>query len=298
MKVTRQIVTDLSNTYGGGNPEDYITIHETANTNNGADAEAHADLQSGGNSRDASWHYSVDDHSAYQSFEEDIQCWHAGDGQGPGNLKSIAIEICVNKDGNFHQAVMNAAELTAQIMEANGIPIGNVVQHNKWSGKNCPTYLRNGSKGINWADFIALVKENLNGNGSGSTTPPKPPTGDIDVDGYWGEQTTFALQKAFGTPEDGIVSQQPISQEPKNPGLGDGWDWTHDSTPNGSTVIRAMQEQLKDEGYYSDDIDGLCGPNTIKGLQKHFGTHVDGFISAPSSVVKAMQKRLNQLVSL
>lgn len=294
MKVTKQIVKDLSNTSGGGNPETYITIHETANTNNGADAEAHADLQSGGNARDASWHYQVDDHSAYQSFEEDIQCWHAGDGGGNGNMKSIAIEICVNKDGNFHQAVMNAASLTAQIMKNNGIPIGNVVQHNKWSGKNCPTYLRNGSKGIDWADFIALVKE----AGPGSTTPPKPPAGDIAVDGYWGEDTTFALQKAFGTPEDGIVSQQPIAHEDDNPGLTNGWDWTHDSSPNGSTVIRAIQEQLKDEGHYSDKVDGLAGPNTIRGLQKHFGTPVDGYVSAPSTMVKALQKRLNQLVSL
>ena len=59
-----------------------------------------------------------------------------------------------------------------------------------------------------------------------------------------------------------------------------------------------MQEQLKDEGFYSDKIDGYCGPNTIKGMQKHFGTPVDGYISAPSTVVKAMQKRLNQVVSL
>ena len=294
MKVTRQIVTDLSNTYGGGNPEDYITIHETANTNNGADAEAHADLQSGGNSRDASWHYSVDDHSAYQSFEEDIQCWHAGDGQGSGNMKSIAIEICVNKDGNFHQAVMNAASLTADIMAANGIPIGNVVQHNKWSGKNCPTYLRNGSKGITWNDFLDLVRE----AGPGSTQPPQPPTGDIAVDGYWGKDTSFMLQKAFGTPEDGIISQQPVQHKSKNPGMTTGWDWTSSSSPNGSTVIRAVQEQLKDEGRYSDKIDGLCGPNTIKGMQKHFGTPVDGYLSSPSTMVKALQKRLNQMVSL
>ena len=173
MKVTRQIVTDLSNTYGGGNNNTSITIHETANTNSGADAEAHADLQSGGNSRDASWHYSVDDHSAYQSFEDDIQCWHAGDGQGNGNLHSISIEICVNKDGNFQQAVENAASLTSDLLKKYGLHTGNVVQHNKWSGKNCPTYLRNGSKGIDWNDFIALVKE----GGSGSTTPPTPPSG-------------------------------------------------------------------------------------------------------------------------
>lgn len=294
MKVTRQIVTDLSNTYGGGNPEDYITIHETANTNNGADAEAHADLQSNGNSRDASWHYQVDDHSAYQSFEDDIQCWHAGDGQGSGNMKSIAIEICVNKDGNFTQAVMNAADLTADLMKKYGIPIERVVQHNKWSGKNCPTYLRNGSKGITWAKFISMVEDELDG----STTPPKPPTGDIAVDGLWGKDTTFALQKALGTPEDGIVSRQAIAWKDDNPGLTNGWDWSSSSSPNGSTVIEALQAHLRYLKLYSDDIDGLIGPNTIKGLQKHFKTTVDGELWLYSPCIKAMQKRLNQLVSI
>lgn len=293
MKVTKQLVSDLSNTYGSGNGVDYITIHETANTNNGADAEAHADLQSGGNARDASWHYSVDDHSAYQSFGDDIQCWHAGDGQGNGNMNSIAIEICVNKDGNFDQAVENAASLTADLMEKHGIPIEKVVQHNKWSGKNCPTYLRNGSKGITWSEFINLVKQ----GGSGSTNPPQPPTGDIDVDGIWGSDTTYALQKAFGTPEDGEVWNQAAKWQDDNPGLTSGWKWETTGL-TGSRVIEAMQTQLKAEGRYSGEVDGLIGPNTIKGLQKHFGTTVDGELWLESPCIKAMQKRLNQLVSL
>jgi hypothetical protein len=293
MKVTKQLVSDLSNTYGSGNPCDYITIHETANTNNGADAEAHADLQSGGNSRDASWHYSVDDHSAYQSFGDDIQCWHAGDGQGNGNMKSIAIEICVNKDGNFDIAVENAASLTADLMDKHNIPIGNVVQHNKWSGKNCPTYLRNGSKGISWTDFINLVKA----GGGGTTNPPKPPAGDIVVDGIWGTDTTYMLQKALGTPEDGEVWLQAVEWKDNNPGLTSGWKWESGSVA-GSAVIREVQERLKAEGRYSGSIDGLIGPNTIKGLQKHFGTAVDGELWLHSPCIKAMQKKLNSLVTL
>ena len=290
MKVTRQIVGNLDNTYGDGNGRDWITIHETANTNSGADAEAHADLQSGGNSRDASWHYSVDDHSAYQSYEDTIQCWHAGDGQGTGNLHSIAIEICVNKDGNFAQACANAASLTSDLLDKYGLGIDRVVQHNKWSGKNCPTYLRNGSKGISWADFLDMVR-------AGGGSYPNPPTGDIAVDGYWGPETSYALQHAFGTPEDGVISRQPAQHEDDNPGFGDGWHWvTSDIT--GSTVIRAMQTQLAHEGVYDDAIDGLCGPNTIKGLQRHFGTPVDGYCSAPSTVIKAMQTRLNTLTAL
>ena len=46
-------------TYGGTNQKKYITIHQTGNTSKGADAGAHARLQANGNSRQASWHYTV-----------------------------------------------------------------------------------------------------------------------------------------------------------------------------------------------------------------------------------------------
>ena len=42
-----------------------ITIHETANTSEGADAEAHSDYLST-TSDEVSWHYTVDDHQIYQ----------------------------------------------------------------------------------------------------------------------------------------------------------------------------------------------------------------------------------------
>ncbi|MBM7654754.1 peptidoglycan recognition protein family protein [Neobacillus cucumis] len=137
----------------------YITIHETDNPSPGADAEAHARLQERGNDRTASWHLQIDDHVAIQSIPFNEVAWAAGDGRsGTGNKSSIHIEICVNSDGNFRNAVQNAAEVTKQLMNTYNIPISKVVQHNHWSGKNCPRNLRSGAKGVSWNDFLNMVK--------------------------------------------------------------------------------------------------------------------------------------------
>ncbi len=55
-------------------------------------------------------------------------------------------------------------------MRSENIPIQNIVQHNNWSGKNCPTFLRDGKKGINWGDFIQAVREEA------VKKPSNPPT--------------------------------------------------------------------------------------------------------------------------
>jgi N-acetylmuramoyl-L-alanine amidase CwlA len=135
------------------NPK-WITIHETDNPNKGANALAHAKLQANGNSRTASWHFTVDQDDIYQSIPTNEVAWHAGDSRGSGNMQSIAIEICVNSDGKFEKAKANAAWLVRYLMEKHNISIGNVVQHNHWSGKNCPRNIR--TQG--WDKFINLVK--------------------------------------------------------------------------------------------------------------------------------------------
>jgi len=142
-------------TYGGTNTKKYIVIHETANTNKGANADAHARLQANGNSRSASWHYQVDDKEIVQSFPDSAQCWHAGNRKY--NEQSIGIEICVNSDGNFKKAVDNAVKLTKHLMDKYKIPSSNVIQHNQASGKDCPRYLRSGEKGVSWGDFKAKL---------------------------------------------------------------------------------------------------------------------------------------------
>lgn len=167
VNIKTQLVTGGNRrTNSGTNTRQYITIHETANTSKGADAQAHANLQSRGFT--ASWHYTVDDKQAIQSYEHTARCWHAGNTRG--NNQSIGVEICVNSDGDFAKALKNAAELVAHIMRSEGIPIQNVVQHNYWSGKNCPTNLRRDG----WASFLDAVA----GGGPATVAPaPTPPAG-------------------------------------------------------------------------------------------------------------------------
>ena len=139
------------------NPGAYITIHETGNAAKGADAAAHgAYLDSDAGERDmVSWHYTVDDHAIVQHLPDYETAYHAGDGKaGPGNTTSIGIEICVNAGGDFEAAKANAATLVRLLMEEHGIPLDNVVQHNRWNGKDCPKTIR-ATAGA-WEAFLVL----------------------------------------------------------------------------------------------------------------------------------------------
>lgn len=159
VQIKRQL-TNTTNKYAGVNGKRFIVVHQTGNTDVGADAQRHANLQSNGNVRQASWHWQVDDKVAIQSFAHNIRCWHAGDGRAPngGNYNGIAVEICINQDGDYNKAVQNGAELVAHIMKEEGIPIQNVKQHYHMSGKNCPAQIRANKNGINWTDFINMVQ--------------------------------------------------------------------------------------------------------------------------------------------
>ena len=150
---------EADNRPGGSNPCRYITIHETANTAAGADAAAHGDyLDSDAGERDlVSWHYTVDDHAIVQHLPDYEPAYHAGDGaDGPGNASSIGIELCVNSGGDFAATQANAAALVRLLMAEHGIPIDHVVQHNHWSGKDCPYTIRHTAGA--WEDFLALCQ--------------------------------------------------------------------------------------------------------------------------------------------
>lgn len=137
----------------------YITIHNTANTGVGADAENHAIyMQGSGKNSTASYHYVVDDKEIYKLLPDNEVAWHAGDGEyGIGNRQSLAIEICENVDGNLLNATNNAVELTVYLMKLYNIPLSNVVQHHHWSGKNCPNRIRKGEP-YNWQTFLNKVQ--------------------------------------------------------------------------------------------------------------------------------------------
>lgn len=155
----RYIDAGRKNRPGGVNPCGYITIHETGNAARGADAAAHGSYlnSAAGEAALVSWHYTVDDHAIVQHLPDGETAYHAGDGpKGTGNARSIGVEICVNADGDFAKARENAASLVRLLMEEHGTPIGHVVQHNHWNGKDCPYTIRHTSGA--WEAFLALCE--------------------------------------------------------------------------------------------------------------------------------------------
>lgn len=140
------------------NPQ-YITVHSTGNP--ASTAQNEADYVCKNSTRQASYHFVCDDKQIIQVLPTNEVAWHAGDGgQGTGNRKSVAIEIC--EAGDRKKAVDNAVWLTKKLMGDLNITADKVVQHNHWSGKNCPRILRDKNyikNGIDWAYFTSSIRE-------------------------------------------------------------------------------------------------------------------------------------------
>jgi N-acetylmuramoyl-L-alanine amidase len=131
----------------------------------------------------------------------------------------------------------------------------------------------------------AVIAKHFKVNAEESSEDP------LAVDGLWGRKTTERLQQIFNTPVDGVVSNQWETYYEVNPGLVGGFEWEEKPNGKGSLLIKAVQKWA---GMPTKDQDGELGPKTIKAFQKKLGTPQDGYVSAPSQMVKALQKWINQ----
>lgn len=147
----------------------YITIHNTANSAVGANAVAHTKYVDN-ITEYRSWHFTVDDVQIFQELPINEVAWHAGDGDGDGNRKSIAIEICENKDGNYKKSEENAIKLIAYLLKALKLPLTAVVPHQKWSGKYCPHIILDQG----WDKFIGRLSDYMS-----KTNTQQPTTQDV-----------------------------------------------------------------------------------------------------------------------
>ena len=153
MNIIRDYVAEGSiNRPGTTNSCESITIHETGNPKKGANAKAHAEYIKTITDQ-TSWHYTVDDKEIYQHLPDEEKSFHTSEKEA--NETSIAIELCVNDDGDFEKTKQNAIELVRYLMEKHNISIGSIFTHNYWTGKNCPENLLNEG----WADFVADINE-------------------------------------------------------------------------------------------------------------------------------------------
>lgn len=135
----------------------YITIHNTGSMAPAKNQHNYMKNINKSGERKASWHFSVDDKDIYQAQSCNFEMWHCGD--TTGNRNSIGIEICQSDNKATQEKIYrNAIELVKISMKYYNIPITKVVQHNKWSGKNCPQYLRENKFGFSWNWFIDQCK--------------------------------------------------------------------------------------------------------------------------------------------
>ena len=170
MQIRQELAPVLpgKNCFGRMNKKKFLVIHQTGNVARGANAQMHATYQINNTKykypREASWHYTVDDKETIQSFTHDVSCYHASDGAGDGNMHSIAIEGCINADGNYIKSVDNMARLAAKILKDEKISIMNMKQHYDFARdkKNCPAQIRAGKDGIDWAKFVQMVQGYIN----------------------------------------------------------------------------------------------------------------------------------------
>lgn len=140
-----------------------IVVHNTANDASALNEIAYMT----NNNSETSFHYAVDDKQIVQGIEENRNAWHAGDGQGKGNMEGIAIEICYSKSGGdkFIKAEQNAVDLIVDILKRYGWGIDKVTKHQDYSGKYCP----HRTLDMGWDRFIKMVENKLNGTQNQTT---------------------------------------------------------------------------------------------------------------------------------
>lgn len=148
-----------------------VTIHNTdwITTASGTHpSEQYTRATVNGNMGDVRVHFYVDNVDAWQNLPLNLNGWHAADGDGPGNRKTIAIECIMspNYTGVDKKSEDNAARLAAYLLMKYKLDITHLYTHQHWySKKYCPAYIL-----PHWDSFVNLVKSYLKTDTS-TTTP-------------------------------------------------------------------------------------------------------------------------------
>ena len=124
-----------------------ITVHNTDRiivASNTTPAEQYTRATVNGNMKDVRVHFYVDDVCAWQCLPLDLSGWHATDGSGDGNRKTISIECIMNGSGDAKdkKAEGNCAKLVAYLLDKFKLKDTAIYSHNHWySKKYCPAYI-------------------------------------------------------------------------------------------------------------------------------------------------------------
>ena len=136
------------------------------------------------NMKDVRVHYYVDNTCAWQNLPHSLSGWHAADGSGNGNRRTIAIECIMSSAYNVtdKKSEDNCARLAAALLKKYNLDINHLFTHTHWlnvrdgkSGsvdylntarnpyKMCPAYIL-----PHWTEFKKKVQAYMD---AGSSTP-------------------------------------------------------------------------------------------------------------------------------
>ncbi|MGG1248461.1 N-acetylmuramoyl-L-alanine amidase [Bacillus spizizenii] len=316
IKVVKNLVSQEKYSLKCPNPmvPEYITIHNTAN-----DASAKNEISyMKNNTSSTSYHFAVDDIQVIQGLPLNRNAWHTGDGKdGPGNRKSIGVEICYSKSGGakYYAAEKLAIKFVAQLLKERGWGIDRVRKHQDWSGKYCPHRILDEGR---WDEVKAAIADELSKIGGKSSA---------SSGGSSGSGTTYTVKK--GDTLSGIAKAEGVSvanlqkwnniKDPNKITVGQKLKLQGSSSstskptsskkssyslPSGvikvtspmmkGTNVRQVQNALAalyfypDKGAKNNGIDGVYGPktaNAVKRFQLMHGLSADG-IYGPKTKAK------------
>ncbi|MCG8398089.1 N-acetylmuramoyl-L-alanine amidase [Bacillus atrophaeus] len=288
---------------------EYITIHNTAN-----DAPAKNEISfMKNNTSSTSFHFAVDDKQVIQGLPLNRNAWHTGDGtNGPGNRKSIGVEICYSKSGGakYKAAEKLAIKFVAQLLKERGWGIDRVRKHQDWNGKYCPHRILSEGR---WDEVKAAIADELSkiggkssaasGGSSGSATTYTVKKGDTLSGIAKAEGVSVANLQSWNNIKD--PNKITVGQKLKLKGSSSSSSTKTNSKktsyplPSGvikvtspltkGTKVRQVQNTLAalyfypDKGAKNNGIDGVYGPktaNAVKRFQSMYGLTQDGIYGA------------------
>ena len=185
---------------------EYITIHSTGNQRSTARNERNWLVNQSNSDPHTGWHICVDDKEAVEAIPLDEVAWHAGDGaSGPGNRKSIGIEIC--ESGDRQKTLQNAVKLVTKLLKERGWGVDKLRRHFDWSGKICPRIMQQ-NNWAGWEQFKKDVAKELAGGVSTATQDKNQPSSWAKESWEWGKKNGVT----DGTrPKDSITREEVIT---------------------------------------------------------------------------------------
>ncbi len=278
-----------------------ITIHNTDWIHVSAEttpAEQYTRATVNGNMKDVRVHYYVDDTCAWQGLPLNLPGWHAADGDGDGNRRTIAIECIMSPAYNDtdKKSEDNCARLAAALLRQYGFGIDRLYTHQHWyNAKYCPAYIL-----PHWDAFRAKVEGYLGQDTDQSTKQlyrirktwddVKSQVGAFKniegakascPDGYsvFDESGTIVYPIASDQSNSGSINEETVSNQNNSGTI----NLEQLSTGSKGKIVKILQSLLITMGYSC----GTCGADSDFGngtrgavinFQREHGLSVDGIV--------------------